>query len=122
LHESFAAHPERVARFQREAQLLASLNHPNIAAIYGVEESEGATFLLLEFVDGHALSEVLKTGPLPVREALPLARQVADALAAAHERGIIHRDFKPANVMIHAEGPTKVRTLRHTHTLGRRAS
>jgi serine/threonine-protein kinase len=108
LHESFAAHPERVARFQREAQLLASLNHPNIAAIYGVEESEGATFLLLEFVDGHALSEVLKTGPLPVREALPLARQVADALAAAHERGIIHRDFKPANVMITAEGQAKV--------------
>ncbi len=108
LHESFAGHPERVARFEREAQLLASLNHPNIAAIYGVEESHGATYLVLEFVDGHSLSDMLSGGPMLVRDAMALARQTADALAAAHERGIIHRDFKPGNVMVTAEGQAKV--------------
>jgi serine/threonine-protein kinase len=108
LHASFAGHPERAARFEREAQLLASLNHPNIAAIYGVEEAQGSTFLVLEFVDGQSLSDLLQSGPLPVPEALALARQVADALAAAHERGIIHRDFKPANVMVTPEGQAKV--------------
>jgi len=108
LHESFAMDAERVARFEREAQLLASLSHPNIGAIYGVEESQGTRYLLLEFVDGHALSEVLKSGRLPVPEAQTYARQIADALAAAHERGIIHRDFKPANVMITGEGQAKV--------------
>ena len=108
MHESFAGHPERVARFEREAQLLASMNHPNIAAIHGVEESQGATFLVLEFVDGHSLSELLKAGAMPVPEAMALARQLGDALAAAHERGIIHRDLKPANVMVTAEGKIKV--------------
>jgi Tol biopolymer transport system component len=108
MHESFAEHPERVARFEREAQLLASMNHPNIAAIHGVEESQGATFLILEFVDGHSLSELLKAGAMPVPEAMALARQLGDALAAAHERGIIHRDLKPANVMVTAEGKVKV--------------
>jgi len=108
LHETFAGHPERVARFEREAQLLASLNHPNIAAIYGVEESQGATYLVLEFVDGHSLGEVLKAGALPVREAKGLARQIAEALGAAHERGIVHRDFKPGNVVITPEGQAKV--------------
>ncbi|HJQ99318.1 MAG TPA: protein kinase [Candidatus Polarisedimenticolaceae bacterium] len=108
LHESFAMDAERVARFEREAQLLASLSHPNIGAIYGVEEAQGTRYLLLEFVDGHALSEVLKSGRLHVHEAATYARQIADALAAAHERGIIHRDFKPANVMITTEGQAKV--------------
>ena len=108
LHESFAAHPERVARFEREAQLLASLNHPNIAAIYGVEEVQGSIFLVLEFVDGQSLSDILKGGPMPLREAIACARQTGDALAAAHERGIIHRDFKPGNVMITADGQAKV--------------
>jgi serine/threonine-protein kinase len=108
LHESFAGHPERVARFEREAQLLASLNHPNIAAIYGVEEAQGATYLVLEFVDGPSLGELLKSGPMPVREAIAVARQIGDALAAAHERGIIHRDFKPGNVMVTPGGQAKV--------------
>jgi len=108
LHESFAKDPERVARFAREAQLLASLNHPNIAAIYGVEEAQGATLLVLEFVDGHTLTDVLKAGALPRREALSCARQIAEALGAAHERGIIHRDFKPGNVMVTPEGQVKV--------------
>ena len=109
LHASVAQDAERVARFEREAQLLASLNHPNIAAIYGVEEAAGSTYLVLEFVDGHALSDTLKaSGPVPVREAIAYARQFGDALAAAHERGIIHRDFKPGNVMITPEGQDKV--------------
>ena len=108
MHASFAEHPERVARFEREAQLLASMNHPNIAAIHGVEESQGATFLVLEFVDGHSLSELLKAGAMPVPEAMALAKQLGDALAAAHERGIIHRDLKPANVMVTADGKLKV--------------
>jgi len=108
MHESFEGHPERVARFEREAQLLASLNHPNIAAIHGAEESQGATFLVLEFVDGHSLSEILKAGAMPVHEAMTLARQLGDALGAAHERGIIHRDLKPANVMVTADGKIKV--------------
>ncbi|MFI5179331.1 MAG: protein kinase, partial [Vicinamibacterales bacterium] len=99
---------ERMARFDREAQLLASINHPNIAAIYGVEESQGSKFLVLEFVDGRPLSEILQGGALPVREALPIAAQIADALAAAHERGIIHRDLKPGNIMVTAEGQVKV--------------
>ncbi len=108
MHLSFAGEPERVARFEREAQLLASMNHPNIAAIHGVEETAGATFLVLEFVDGHSLSELLKAGAMPVPEAMALAKQLGDALAAAHERGIIHRDLKPANVMVTADGKIKV--------------
>ncbi len=108
MHESFAQHPERVARFEREAQLLASLNHPNIAAIYGVEEAQGSTFLVLEFVDGRSLADILKAGPMHVPEAIAVAKQIADALASAHERGIIHRDLKPANVMITADGEVKV--------------
>jgi Tol biopolymer transport system component len=108
LHESFAGHPERVARFTREAQLLASLNHPNIASIYGVEELQGSTFLVLEFVEGQSLADILKSGPMPVREAVATARQIGDALAAAHERGIIHRDLKPANVMVTPDGQIKV--------------
>jgi eukaryotic-like serine/threonine-protein kinase len=108
MHESFAQNPERAARFEREAQLLASLNHPNIAAIYGVEEAQGSTFLVLEFVDGRSLADMLKSGAMHVPEAFAVAKQIADALASAHERGIIHRDLKPANVMVTADGEVKV--------------
>ena len=103
-----ARDPERLARFQREAQLLASLNHPHIAAIYGLDEAEGKPFLVLELVDGEDLQQRLKRGPIPVEEALDLALQLADALEAAHEKGIVHRDLKPANVKITPEGQVKV--------------
>ena len=108
LHDLFAQHPERVGRFEREAQLLASLNHPNIAAIHGLEEVQGSKYLVLEFVDGRTLADVLKEGALPLAEAMAIARQIADALSAAHERGIIHRDLKPGNVMVTSEGVVKV--------------
>jgi len=108
MHALFEQHPERVGRFEREAQLLASLNHPNIAAIHGLEEVEGSKYLVLEYVDGRTLADVLKEGRLPVAEAMPIARQIADALAAAHERGIIHRDLKPGNLMVTPEGAAKV--------------
>ncbi len=108
LHDLFAQHPERVGRFEREAQLLASLNHPNIAAIHGLEEVQGSKYLVLEFVDGRTLADVLKEGALPAPEAMAIARQIADALSAAHERGIIHRDLKPGNVMVTSEGVVKV--------------
>jgi Tol biopolymer transport system component len=100
LPEAFAADPERMARFEREAKLLASLNHPNIAAIYGLEQAEGKRFLVLELVEGETLAQRLSKGALSVEEALGICRQIADALEAAHEKGIIHRDLKPANVMI----------------------
>ena len=88
---------ERLARFKREAQLLAALNHPNIAAIHGLDESEGQMFLVLELVEGEDLSQRLKGGAIPVDEAIAIARQIAEALEAAHEKGIVHRDLKPAN-------------------------
>src|SRR5881409_1728372 len=97
--EAFAQDADRMARFTREAQVLASLNHPNIAAIYGVEERA----LVMELVNGETLK-----GPLPVETALHYARQIADALEAAHEKGIVHRDLKPANIMITPEGVVKV--------------
>jgi eukaryotic-like serine/threonine-protein kinase len=99
---------DHVARFEREAQILASLNHPNIAAIYGVEHADGARALVLEFVDGPTLADRLAHGPLPIDEALSIARQIAEALRAAHEQGIIHRDLKPANVKIRPDGTVKV--------------
>jgi serine/threonine-protein kinase len=104
LPNSFAADPDRTARFAREAQVLASLNHPNIAAIYGVEE--GA--LVLELVEGPTLAERIVHGPIPFEEALPIALQIAEALEYAHERGIIHRDLKPANIKLTPEGRVKV--------------
>ena len=114
LPELFVADPERVARFEREAQLLAALNHPNIAAIYGLEDSDPTKFLVLELVDGESLDARLKaqggrTGPpLHVNDALAIARQIVDALEAAHGKGIIHRDLKPANIMLTPEGRVKV--------------
>jgi tRNA A-37 threonylcarbamoyl transferase component Bud32 len=103
-----AADPDRLARFQREAEVLASLNHPGIAAIYGVEEAEGTTALVMELVEGEDLAERIARGPIPLDEALPIAKQIAEALEAAHERGIIHRDLKPANIKLRADGAVKV--------------
>ena len=108
LPEEFALDTDRVARFQREAKLLASLNHPNIAAIYGLEESEGTHFLVMELIEGDTLSDRIKTGPIPVEEALKLALQMAEALEAAHEKGVIHRDLKPANIKVTPEGKVKI--------------
>jgi eukaryotic-like serine/threonine-protein kinase len=109
LPEGFADDPDRIARFQREAQVLAALNHPHIAAIHGLEESNAVRFLVLEFVDGQSLADRLAGGnPLPTEEALALARQIMDALEAAHEKAIIHRDLKPANIMLTVDGQVKV--------------
>ena len=100
--------PERLARFEREAKLLASLNHPNIAAIHGLEESDGIRFLVLELVEGNTLAERVAKGPLPVEEALEVCHQMAGGMEAAHERGVIHRDLKPANVKVTPEGKVKI--------------
>src|SRR5215467_12133225 len=100
LPDEFARDPERVSRFHREAQLLAAVNHPNIAQIYGFEESGGTRCIVMELVDGETLQERLKRGPIPVDDALAIAKQIADALHAAHEKGVIHRDLKPANVKV----------------------
>src|SRR5512139_3719127 len=108
LPEEFARDADRVARFQREAKLLASLNHPNIAAIYGLEESGGAQFLVLELVEGQTLADRIKSGPIPVEESLKLALQIAEALEVAHEKGVIHRDLKPANIKVTPDGKVKV--------------
>ncbi len=108
LPEEFARDADRVARFQREAKLLASLNHPNIAAIYGLEESAGTNFLVLELVEGETLADRIRTGPIPVEESLKLALQIAEALEAAHEKGVIHRDLKPANIKVTSDGKVKV--------------
>ncbi len=108
LPESFAHDPDRLARFQREAQVLASLNHPNIAHIHGLEESGGIRALVMELVEGEDLTQRIARGPIPLDEALPIARQIADALEAAHEQGIIHRDLKPANIKVRADGTVKV--------------
>ncbi|MDO8630829.1 MAG: protein kinase [Phycisphaerales bacterium] len=108
LPEAFARDPERMARFQREAKVLASLNHPNIAAIYGFEEFEGKRFLVMELAEGETLAERLDRGPIPMRDALEMANGIAIALEAAHEKGIIHRDLKPANVKVTPDGTVKV--------------
>src|ERR671912_1167698 len=108
LPDSFASDAERLARFQREAEVLASLNHPNIAAIYGLEKSDGTTALVMELVEGPTLADRIARGPIPVDEALPIAKQIAEALEAAHEQGIIHRDLKPANVKLRPDGTVKV--------------
>ena len=108
LPPSFAADHDRLARFQREAEVLASLNHPNIASIYGLEESGGMTALVMELVEGDDLSQCIARGAIPIDEALPIAKQIAEALEAAHEQGIIHRDLKPANIKVRADGTVKV--------------
>ena len=108
LPEEFAKDADRLARFEREAKLLASLNHPNIAAIYGLEESDGTRFLVLELVEGDTLADRLTRGAIPVEQSLKLALQIAEALEAAHEKGVIHRDLKPANVKVTPEGKVKV--------------
>ena len=108
LPPSLASDQDRLARFQREAEVLASLNHPNIAAIYGLEDSAGPTALVMELVEGEDLSAHIARGPMPLAECLPIARQIADALEAAHEQGIIHRDLKPANIKVRDDGTVKV--------------
>ncbi len=108
LPDSFANDPERLARFEREAQTLAALNHPNIAHIHGVEESSGVRALVMELVEGQDLSQRIARGPIPLEEALAMAKQIADALEVAHERGIIHRDLKPANIRLRPDGTVKV--------------
>ena len=108
LPASVAANAERLARFQREAEVLASLNHPNIAAIYGLEDAGGTKALVMELVEGPTLADRIALGAIPVDEALPIAKQIAEALEAAHEQGIIHRDLKPANVKVRPDGTVKV--------------
>jgi serine/threonine protein kinase/Tol biopolymer transport system component len=108
LPEVFALESDRLARFQREAQVLASLNHPHIAQIYGLEDSTGVRALVMELVEGPTLADRIALGPIAVAEALPIAKQIADALDAAHERGIVHRDLKPANVKITPDGTVKI--------------
>ena len=108
LPDAFADDPDRLARFTREAQILASLNHPNIAAIHGIEESEGTRALVLELVEGPTLADRISQGPIPLDEALPIAKQIAEALEAAHEAGVIHRDLKPANIKVREDGTVKV--------------
>jgi len=108
LPEAFAHDADRLARFQREAKTLASLNHPNIAAIYGLEESGGMTALVMELVEGDDLSQRIARGAIPLDEALPIAKQIAEAVEAAHEQGIMHRDLKPANIKVRTDGTVKV--------------
>jgi Tol biopolymer transport system component len=108
LPEAFSLDADRIARFKREAQVLASLNHPNIAAIHGFEESNGVQVLVLELVEGPTLADRIAHGSIPLDEALPIARQIAEALGAAHEQGIIHRDLKPANIKLRPDGTAKV--------------
>src|SRR6266511_5376018 len=108
LPDTFAADAERIARFRREAQVLASLNHPNIGHIYGLEDSTTPPALVLELVEGPTLADRIAQGPIPLDEALPIALQIAEALEAAHEAGIIHRDLKPANIKLRPDGTVKV--------------
>jgi serine/threonine protein kinase len=100
LPESFAHDPERLARFAREAKTLAALNHPNIAIVHGFEDNNGIKALVMELVDGPTLADRIAQGRLPLDEALPIAKQIAEALEAAHEQGIVHRDLKPANIKL----------------------
>ncbi len=118
LPPSFAADADRLGRFKREAQMLAALNHPNIAAIYGFEDGSGEQALVLELVDGPTLAEMIARGPLRLDETLTMARQIADALEAAHDKGIIHRDLKPANIKIAGNGDGQGARLRVGEGLG----
>src|SRR5215813_2693638 len=104
LPASVAGDPERLARFQREAEVLAALNHPNIAHIHGLEKADGTIALVMELVEGPTLAERITKGAIPSDEALPIAKQIAEALEAAHEQGIVHRDLKPANIKVRLDG------------------
>jgi serine/threonine-protein kinase len=108
LPDHFADDPDRLSRLQREAQLLASLNHSNIAQVYGLEHVGTGGCIVMELVEGETLADKLKHGPIPLDEAIEIAKQLADALAAAHERGIVHRDLKPANIKLSPNGTVKV--------------
>src|SRR5215212_3106290 len=114
LPQAVATDPDRLARFQREAEVLAALNHPNIAHIYGLDRQEGrpgqdgTSFLVMELVEGPTLADRIASGPIPVDEALAIAKQIAEALEAAHEQGIVHRDLKPANIKVREDGTVKV--------------
>ena len=108
LPEAFHDDPERLARFEQEAQFLASLSHPNIAAIYGVHEAAGLPGLVLELVDGETLAERIRRGPVPLYDAARIARQIGEGLDAAHQRGIVHRDLKPSNIKVARDGTTKI--------------
>jgi hypothetical protein len=108
LPDSVAGDPERLARFQREAEVLAALNHPNIAHIHGLEKSAGITSLVMELVEGPTIADRIALGPIPLEEALPIATQIAEALEAAHAQGIVHRDLKPANIKVRSDGIVKV--------------
>src|SRR5262245_58916557 len=108
LPDEFSRDADRVSRFQREAEVLASLNHPNIAAIYDLQEADGSCYLVLELIEGETLADRIARGPIPVEEALDIAKSICEALETAHEKGIIHRDLKPTNVQITPEGKVKV--------------
>src|SRR5262245_7068629 len=108
LPDAFAQDRERLARFEREAKTLAALNHPNIAIIHGLEKSDGAYALVMELVDGPTLADRIARGAIPLEDALPIAKQIAEALEAAHEQGIVHRDLKPANIKVRDDGTVKV--------------
>src|SRR5215475_13346595 len=108
LPEAFAQDPERIARLEREAKTIASLNHPNIAIVHGLEKAQGTYALVMELVEGEDLSQRIALGPIPLDEALPIASQIVEALEAAHEQGIIHRDLKPANIKLRPDGTVKV--------------
>ncbi len=108
LPEAFIHDVERAARFEREARILASLNHPNIAAIHGIEQSDGRTFLVMELVPGETLAARIKRGPIRLDDVLSIATKIAEALESAHEKGIVHRDLKPANVKVRDDGSVKV--------------
>src|ERR1700730_12917969 len=108
LPDAFASDPDRLARFTREAHTLASLNHPNIAHIHGLEESNGLRALVMELVEGEDLSQRIARGAIPLADALPIAKQIAEALETAHAQGIVHRDLKPANIKVRPDGTVKV--------------
>ena len=108
LPEAFAQDSERVSRFEREARALAALNHPNIAQIHGLEERDGIKALVMELVEGRTLADRIAQGSIAIDEALPIVKQIAEALAAAHEQGIVHRDLKPANIALRSDGVVKV--------------
>ncbi|MBA3886234.1 MAG: serine/threonine protein kinase [Acidobacteria bacterium] len=108
LPELFAADPDRLMRFDREAKTLAALNHPAVAQIYGIEDAGAVRAIVMELVEGDDLSQRIARGPVPLEQALPIARQIAEALEAAHEAGVIHRDLKPANIKVRGDGTVKV--------------